>query len=38
VLEWSPRLFKLLVLVALLVIALSGGWSDLFAHRYYWEW
>lgn len=37
-LEWNPRLFKLLALVALLVIALAGGWSDLFSHGSYWEW
>ena len=39
VLEWNPRLFALLALVALLVIALAGGWSDLFSPPgYYWEW
>jgi hypothetical protein len=40
VLEWNPRLFSLLALVALLVIALAGGWSDLFSADYasYWEW
>ena len=35
-LEWNPRLFSLLTLVALLVVALVGGWADLFSH--YWEW
>jgi hypothetical protein len=34
-LEWNPRLFSLLALIALLVVALAGGWSDLFS---YWEW
>jgi hypothetical protein len=38
VLEWNPRLFALLALIALLVIALAGGWSDLFSPGYYWEW
>jgi len=38
-LEWNPRLFSLLALVALLVIALAGGWSDLFSEcSSYWEW
>jgi hypothetical protein len=37
VLEWNPRLFKLLALVALLALALAGGWSDFFSHNY-WEW
>jgi hypothetical protein len=36
VLEWNPRLFSLLALIALLVVALAGGWSDLFSN--YWEW
>ena len=31
VLEWNPRLFSLLALIALLVVALAGGWSDLFS-------
>ena len=38
VLEWNPRLFSLLALIALLVIALAGGWSDLFNYASYWEW
>jgi hypothetical protein len=39
VLEWNPRLFSLLALIALLVIALAGGWSDLFSeYANYWEW
>jgi hypothetical protein len=38
VLEWNPRLFSLLALIALLVVALAGGWSDLFAPANYWEW
>ena len=38
-LEWNPRLFSLLALIALLVIALAGGWSDLFSeYASYWEW
>ena len=38
-LEWSPRLFSLLALIALLVIALGGGFSDLFLDpTNYWEW
>jgi len=38
-LEWNPRLFALLALVVLLVIALAGGWSDLFSPPGdYWEW
>jgi len=36
VLEWNPRLFSLLALIALLAVALAGGWSDLFTN--YWEW
>ncbi len=35
-LEWNPRLFSLLALIALLVVALAGGWSELFTS--YWEW
>jgi hypothetical protein len=35
-LEWNPRLFSLLALIALLVVALAGGWSDF--SPYYWEW
>jgi hypothetical protein len=38
VLEWKPRYFSLLALIALLMIALGGGWSDLFFTRFYWEW
>jgi hypothetical protein len=40
VLEWNPRLFSLLALIALLVIALAGGWSEGFSADYssYWEW
>jgi hypothetical protein len=38
VLEWNPRLFSLLALIALLVVALGGGWSDLFSPASYWEW
>jgi hypothetical protein len=38
VLEWNPRLFSLLALIALLVVALAGGWSDLFSLANYWEW
>jgi hypothetical protein len=40
VLEWNPRLFSLLALIALLVIALAGGWTDLFSEysSNYWEW
>lgn len=37
-LEWNPRLFSLLALIALLVVALAGGWSDFFSPEYYWEW
>lgn len=38
-LEWNPRLFSLLALIALLVIALGGGWTDLFSeYSNYWEW
>jgi hypothetical protein len=38
-LEWNPRLFSLLALIALLVVALAGGWSDLFSPvANYWEW
>jgi hypothetical protein len=38
VLEWNPRLFSLLALIALLVVALAGGFSDLFSAYSYWEW
>jgi hypothetical protein len=38
VLEWNPRLLRLLALVALLVLALVGGWSDLVSPQNYWEW
>jgi hypothetical protein len=31
-------LFSLLALIALLVVALAGGWSDLFSPHSYWEW
>jgi hypothetical protein len=31
-------LFSLLALIALLVVALAGGWSDLFSPANYWEW
>ncbi len=37
-LEWNPRLFSLLALIALLVVALAGGWSDVFSPANYWEW
>ena len=38
-LEWNPRLFSLLALIALLVVALAGGWSDfVFEPSNYWEW
>jgi hypothetical protein len=38
VLEWNPRLFSLLALIALLVVALGGGWVDLGSLTNYWEW
>jgi hypothetical protein len=36
VLEWNPRLFSLLAVIALLVVAVVGGWSDFLTC--YWEW
>lgn len=37
-LEWNPRFFSLLALIGLLVVALAGGWIDLFSPASYWEW
>jgi hypothetical protein len=37
-LEWYPRLFSLLMLIALLAVALVGGWCELSASGSYWEW
>ena len=37
-LEWNPRLFSLLTLIALLGVALVGGWCELFVSGSYWEW